>query len=421
MLIDYKFKNFLSFKNECHLSMQASADKTLDDHLIDNGNERLCKVKIFYGANASGKTALIRSMSSMKNFIRNNSRLSSAEGVDTHGFKFVQDYQNYPTSFEISFRAKGTKYIYKFSRTNNKVLTEELKAYYTAKPTTLFRKKEDGCYYFSDNSKKLKDIEAKTSQNKLFLSVSDVWNYEKVKDVVEYLTKQIAVVGDIENIRRSLIKNVMVDFENYKKFVLKFLSLCDISISDFKVDSQKFKDTDDSEILYSLVMAMSKNDQAKAEKALDGSYYDIITMHNIKSDNDKTETYELKLMEESLGTQGLFNFAPVLYDVLKNGKVLFIDELDKSLHPKLVKQIIRMFLDEEFNPNNAQLICNTHETTLLDLDFLRRDEIMFVERDYQTGVSGIYSLADFSIRKEDDIEKAYNLGRYGAVPFIKED
>jgi AAA15 family ATPase/GTPase len=109
----------------------------------------------------------------------------------------------------------------------------------------------------------------------------------------------------------------------------------------------------------------------------------------------------------------------LLYYVFKEGKVLFIDEIDKSLHPLMVEYLVKMFLDKNINTGNAQLIANTHDTNLLNLDIFRRDDIWFTERDYESGKTEMYSLSDFSPRKSENIEKAYLLGRFGAIPFIK--
>ena len=143
-----------------------------------------------------------------------------------------------------------------------------------------------------------------------------------------------------------------------------------------------------------------------------------MTYHEIGAEKEK---YALNIGEESLGTIRIFEYAPILFDVLKNGKVLFIDEIDRSLHPLLVKHLVKIFLNEKTNPNGAQLIANTHDTNLLDLDLLRRDEIWFAARDDKTGSTEMYPLSDFSPRKTENVEKAYLLGRYGAVPFIAED
>lgn len=129
----------------------------------------------------------------------------------------------------------------------------------------------------------------------------------------------------------------------------------------------------------------------------------------------------LSLDEESLGTQMIFALIPFIADTINNKKVLIIDELDKSLHPFLVQYIVEMFNSAEFNKTGAQLIFNTHDTNLLDLNILRRDQIWFMEKNNDNGESDLYPLSDFSVRKLENVEKGYMQGRYGAVPFIKND
>lgn len=130
---------------------------------------------------------------------------------------------------------------------------------------------------------------------------------------------------------------------------------------------------------------------------------------------------ELSYEEESMGTQIVFCFIPFIMDALNNKKVVIVDELDKSLHPYLVEMIVGMFNDPDINKSGAQLIFNTHDTNLLKLNILRRDQIWFTEKDDSNGISDLYPLSDFSVRKTENVEKGYMLGRYGAVPFIKND
>ena len=144
----------------------------------------------------------------------------------------------------------------------------------------------------------------------------------------------------------------------------------------------------------------------------------ITTTHTITTEKDETQEYILNLNEESTGTQNLFYISPVLEETLKEGKILVIDEIDKSLHPLLVKYIVELFNNKEINKNNAQLIFNTHDTNLLSLDLFRRDQIMFTEKKYESGETELYGLDDFSVRKKEDIKKGYLLGRYGAIPFM---
>ena len=136
------------------------------------------------------------------------------------------------------------------------------------------------------------------------------------------------------------------------------------------------------------------------------------------NEDGKIECIDLNFEEESLGTQNMFILNPILLHVLKKGDVLIIDELDKSLHPFLVKYIVKIFNSKEFNKNGAQLIFNTHDTNLLNLSLFRRDQIWFTEKDYKKGATDLYPLDDFPVRKTENIEKGYLNGKYGAIPFI---
>ena len=141
--------------------------------------------------------------------------------------------------------------------------------------------------------------------------------------------------------------------------------------------------------------------------------------HEVVTSNEKN-SYSLSINEESLGTNQLFSLSIVLFYAFKEGKVVIIDEIDRSLHPLLVRHIINSFIKNSTNELPSQLIANTHETDLLDLEILRRDEIAFIDKNFNTGVASLYSLTDFSPRKEENIRKAYLLGRFGAIPFLKD-
>ena len=140
--------------------------------------------------------------------------------------------------------------------------------------------------------------------------------------------------------------------------------------------------------------------------------------HEVINDNGDMKSYELNFNNESSGTQILFSFAPILKDVFENGKILVIDEIERSLHPNLVEMIIKFFHNPQINKGNAQLIFNTHDTNLLSLDIFRRDQIWFAEKDPQKGATVLYPLDDFSVRKNENIQKGYLNGRYGAIPFV---
>ena len=187
----------------------------------------------------------------------------------------------------------------------------------------------------------------------------------------------------------------VVNDNNLKEFTLDFLKQTDFNIEDFDVTEVK-------------------KVQSLIDTNLNFKDYQILFKH-------KGQNNMLSFEEESLGTQMIFVLIPFLSITLKGCGVLIIDELDKSLHPYLVEYIVKMFNSLEYNPRGAQLIFNTHDTNLLDLNFFRRDQVWFTEKNDENGESVLYSLNDFSIRKSENIEKGYMLGRYGAVPFIKND
>ena len=182
---------------------------------------------------------------------------------------------------------------------------------------------------------------------------------------------------------------------------------------------KKIKDLNGrDEIFKELLQVATKGNEEARAFFENSNVYDFITFHDVKNGNNQNK-YSLNLAEESFGTVQMFKYSPLLYYVFKEGKVLFIDEIDKSLHPLMVEYLVKMFYDKNINTGNAQLIANTHDTNLLNLDIFRRDDIWFTERDYESGKTEMYSLADFSPRKSENIEKAYLLGRFGAIPFIK--
>lgn len=423
MIIDFKFKNYLSFAEECDFTMLANKDKSHEDNLIVVGKERLSKARMIYGANASGKTSFIKAMHFVSSFLLNSNNLLEKMPIPVVPFKFCDECYKKPTEFAITFIKDNIKYAYRFSCTRKRVIDERLDIYYTAKPTMIFSRTNGVDYEFNKDSKLLNELKDRNLDNKLFLVTSATWNYEKTKPVVDYLLNTIAVVlaGDIDVVWKTNLDRIYAsnELEEYKAFCLKILCNADISISDFSVDAKKVCDVSkNNRDLAEFARFAANGDSVATDKFEDNNLYEFITFHDVNS-GKIVNRYSLNLAEESLGTTHMFKYSPLLYYVFKEGKVLFIDEIDKSLHPLMVEYLVKMFLDKNINTGNAQLIANTHDTNLLNLDVFRRDDIWFTERDYESGKTEMYSLADFSPRKSENIEKAYLLGRFGAIPFIK--
>lgn len=421
MIIDFKFRNYMSFADECYFTMLANKDNSHEDDLIVEGKERFSKARIIYGANASGKSSFIRAMLFVSTFVANSNTMLEKMPIRVTPFKFCNDCFKRPTEFAITFIKDGIKYAYCFSCNKEKVIDERLDIYYTAKPTMIFYRTNTNNYDFNKDSKLLNELKDRNLENKLFLVTAASWNYEKIKPVVDYLLNTIMVAIDIDMLWKINLDRIYTnnEIEEYKAFCLKILNNADISISDLRVNSKKFKDVrKDIEIIKELLRVATKGNEKAILNVENSNVYDFITFHEVKSGKESNR-YSLNLAEESFGTVQMFMYSALLYYVFKEGKVLFIDEIDKSLHPLMVEYLVKMFFDKNINTGNAQLIANTHDTNLLNLDIFRRDDVWFTERDYESGKTEMYSLADFSPRKSENIEKAYLLGRFGAIPFIK--
>lgn len=422
MIIDFKIKNFMSFRDECNLTMRANSDKSHTDNLIEVGDVKYSKTKMIYGANASGKSSLFIALDFIHGFIINSNTLLDKMTIPVRPYKFRPDYASVPSEFSIAFIKDGLKYLYAFSCTQKAVISEFLDIYYTAKPTRVFTRTNTRDYKFNVDDKIQRDNATKNLDNKLFLVTQAAWNYERVKPVVDFLLHDIFVVSNVEAQWKEFFDEIMQngEYDEFRKFCLSMLSSADVSIDDFSVKTEYMKDMGEEQFnsLKVFLRSMTKCSDEDLNQIADSNVYSFTTIHNV-ADGVETSRYELQLTEESLGTLQVFYLAPILYHVFKEGKTLFVDEIDRSLHPLLVEFIVKLFHNDSINAHGAQLIANTHDTNLLDMEIFRRDEIIFTERDYKTGATTLYPLSDFSPRTSENIERAYLLGRFGGIPFIK--
>ena len=244
------------------------------------------------------------------------------------------------------------------------------------------------------------NIRAVLGKDSLIVSYGAMFKIVKLRDVLEwfYISNSVNFGDPVENVYLSNVYPIDFDEnENVRKNVIEYLSAFDSAIKGF--DVKVFEDEEDEE-----------------RKVLE-----IDTIHKIIGTND---TSAISLKDESAGTLKMFALYPILQDTLANGSVLFVDELNSRLHPLLLRLIILLFLNEETNPKHAQLVFTAHDTWQLANNLLRRDEIWFTDKN-EDGVSNLYSLADFTvedgskIRKDENYEKNYLLGKYGAIPHLK--
>ncbi len=412
MLLEFKTKNFMSIKTELVLSMGANGKNDLEDNINTIDKDRVLKSACIFGANASGKSNILKAFTSAILFIRNSNTLQDGAKIpQLIPFKFDNKTINDPSFFEFTFIANGTKYIYGFSADLNKVHEEYLYKYTSSKSSLIFKRTNCNKYDFPKGIvTKLNEIKEKNTDNKLFFSTANMWNFSETKEPFEWFMKNI---NTFDNFGLPGIDIAKHNNSKVKENVLKILSDSDISIVDYDIEiiNRKLYDNEKAIIMANpmIANALSHNDLVQEIK--------ISTLHETIDKNGESTQYKINMDEESLGTQKMFYLGMVLQDIF-TGQTMIIDELENSLHPYLVEYIIKLFHDPKINKNNAQLIFTSHSASLLDLDKFRRDQINFVEKDEKTSATELYSLSDYSVRKDENIEKGYINGRYGAVPFI---
>ena len=250
-------------------------------------------------------------------------------------------------------------------------------------------------------------------ENKLFLSTATTWNASVTKEPFEWFVNQIDTQTSTDRLHFLALNEYTKNKEPNIDFVRKLLKNADLNITDIKIITRPIPVEKQNVQFYGLKVNDVLMEPVSQEETI------IMMEHIVKDKQGQERKFSLPFNKESLGTIQLFYFAPFLKNTFDNGKVLIIDEIDKSLHPFIVKYIVNLFRNKEINKNGAQLIFTTHDTTILSLDIFRRDEIYFTEKDNSTGVSSLYSLDEYSVRKDENIEKGYLLGRYGAVPYLQ--
>lgn len=416
MLVQFTVENFLSIRDKVYLSLEPSKDSEHPENLITKGDYKAVNSVAIYGANASGKSSLFKAITVALIMIRNSNNVQITDKLPMTPFKFDFESRNKPTSFEFTFIAKdGRKYIYGFSATTEKVVEEYLYCYNTSKPTLLFDLNENEKPKFNRAYKvKLEAAYQMNTANKLFLATATTWNVECTKSPFEWLAESIDTFTDVMELGGVAFEKYRID-ENrkYIEFTKNLLKQADINISSIEVDAK--------EVMGGPALPFQIVVQGKIIPPNEGKHYDveITTGHTVVDENGEKTEFSLTLQEESIGTQLLFFYGPLLKDAFEKGKTIVLDEIDKSMHPSLVKFIMNLFRDPDVNKNGAQLIVTTHETGILSLEMFRRDQIYFTEKDSKSGVTDLYSLDEFSVRKTENIEKGYLMGRYGAIPFLQ--
>ena len=403
MLIRFSFKNFKSFKNENCLDMEATSLKEHEYNVAKTENGEYLKVSAIYGANASGKTNVLQAFDYMKKRILVSDDSKKNSPIDEENiYSFM--INNDPIALEVEILAKNNKiYKYGFEVLKDTIISEWLFEKRVNKFYAIFERENNNVSMKPNKISELVNIDERT----LFLNI-----YSKIDRNNK----------DFSNVYDWFVNSMYLDLgnPNFERFINNRVSLKILSDENYKKELLKFIKTFDSGI----EGIRTTPDSIEAVKNNNG-IIDIEVLHR----GENGELKALPFYLESNGTRKMFHLFDFFIDALKNGMVLFVDELDAKLHPLLTRYIINLFHNSKTNIGNGQLIYSTHDTVNLNKETFRRDEIWFAEKD-KDGVSEIYALSDYileddknagkKVRNDATYNKDYLTGRYGAIPVLEE-
>ncbi|HLO85125.1 MAG TPA: ATP-binding protein [Nostocaceae cyanobacterium] len=432
MLVEFSVENYRSFQEKQTFSMVASDDETMLEHNtfpMSNTNDlRLLKSAAIYGPNASGKSNLIKAMQTLRRLVTNSaSRMQTGDKLPIEPFRLNSESAQKPTTFEVIFIHEGTRYEYGVSFNQERIYEEWLIAYPNEVKENWFsrqyipndpRFESEAGYKWSFPKLKgeKKRIQKLVRPNSLFLSHAAQNNHPQITPIFEYFFDKINIINSSQTRfgEFGFSINMCEDNIKFREQVVNLLNQADIGISDIRFESRPLTKTTRNLLKYWLSQEFEHQEIEDSIEIDEITRVSIITIHKM---NDSNSAVEFDMDDESNGTSRLFSIAGYWLYVLQNGEVLIVDELESSLHPELSKALVKMFNDPEVNKNNAQLIFATHDTTLLDEEILRPDQIWLTDKD--NSMTKLYSLLDFRVREDESLQKGYLSGRYGAIPYIK--
>lgn len=418
MILEFRVTNFLSFREEQVLSFEASSDKEYESQYCVEVKEgvRILKLGFIYGANASGKTNLLKALDYLRKFILVQKK-DKTESTGSIPFLLDESYKNEPSRFQLSFYLNDIKHIYTVVLDEKNVLEEKLIYYPGIQPAIFFERTYDsvkeksvvkfgGTIDLKYSDKKI--IEGLTISNSSVFSAFSKANVEKSQfnDIFNWFKESFMQIIQPSTDLFGWTSSRIEKDELCKNFVLEALQKADFNISSIEIEEEEILIDEEIE---NKIAKMQMPEHMKEE----------ILQRKLLKTKDISFIHKTKLMEkvlprrlESNGTMRYYGLGGVLNKLLSSNCFLSIDEIENSLHYELVSHFVKTFL---MNSSNSQLLFSTHDINLLNEDFIRRDTIWFVDKN-ELGASELYSLLDFKLHKNLSPFNAYRIGKLGAKP-----
>jgi AAA15 family ATPase/GTPase len=405
MVLEIRLSNFFSIKDEVSIDFRAANLKSatvreLCDNVFAFDGSDVLKTIILYGANASGKSNVIKAIRFCNAMVFESHSHNENTVFNFKPFKF-DGFPSKPSSYFIRFVSKDIEYEYAFSLTQNQILTESLYYYPKGRIKEIFTRDErkgsskNDIYTFGDVIRRPMDVAESTSNKTLFISRASQMDRDIPKEIFNYF-----------------YSTFILQYPGFGKSVIENLSP---RIKQQLIDALKIADSDIVDVKFRSLKNQVKNINANLDTL-------TLTVEDVIDEAIEITTYHKYnphvgfnfLSEESQGTIKLFFIMLAIIDIVKHNKILLIDEIEESLHPRIIEYIFNFFRAG----SQAQLLCTTHNTRFLDLKKMRKDQIYFVNKKSDASTD-LYSLVDFKdFRDTMDLEKAYLQGRFDAVPFV---
>lgn len=437
MFIRFIAKNIYSFKDETEFNLFPNKTQGLQHHRVKNGDFEFLRFSAVYGANGSGKSNLIKSISFLDTLVEEGKLPSETDELK---FKLNNDNLKSPISLGIEFISGDTPFFYTITFDGDKILYEYLVKSNKTNDVLVFERNFDTIiqeikfhedYYKTDKEKLFVEVlsEKLIQKNELlitFLSKKYPKDFKLVRSAFDWFNETLVIIKP--DAKPDGIADILDKEPAMKDFANKFIPSLNTGISEIDVEKKKFDEffekSVDTKLKKRLIEDLkSQHDKFSLTHSETGeeitlAYEDdeVITKRLItKHQNSFGKTTDFNLGQESDGTRRLIDYIPAFQGIINSNNVFVIDEIERSIHPMTIKEIMtKLALDENIQ---GQLIFSTHESNLLDQSIFRPDEIWFAQKDFD-GSSKIYSLSDFKIHNTINIENGYLKGRFGGIPFL---
>ena len=425
MLVNFSIQNFGSIKDKQTLSFEADKSKHLEEYYVINTNGlRLLKLGLIFGANASGKTTILKALDFLRTLVL-NPKSQKTETFDFDPFLFDENTPNENTVFEIEFIQNDVRYLYEVELNKDAIIREKLDSYNSRK-SNVFERTTDFQSKFTKiefgNKVKIPKSAADALENNTLWNNTVLGGYLKTNmdlkefvDILNWFSGYLNTMVDPQsNLSKDSIK--MLKEGKYKEALLQILKQADFNISNILIKREIVEISSINDFLNNPDRFYKKHQDKEFHMISNKQVFteDVEFEHTINGNS-----YTLAFGMESQGTQRYYGFAGILYKLISASTLFSIDELESSLHPDLFQHFLLSFL---VNSQKSQLIATTHNREILnDKDIFRNDVIWITDKDNVDSATELYSLADFStnvIRDTTNISNAYKLGRLGGVPFL---